>query len=998
MSLSTPESFCKIADTGNVGENTSHHSSFEVCPANISDRDTTNRSGTPSSSSNPLPSCPPASPPLATEQRNELELSQSNPNATLRSPRPHLYKRTKPNSTQFQSHTPSTTNPTDTKDADLSTVTRNLSFSSAFPTNSPPTLSEAPAHAVAQPRSETPFITPNAVAARALSFPNDEIDDGFAATNATTSMSPKPVVGKEMPIYVRLSQKPQNKLTDDRSAQMSPVDPMDTTNLSISPTEDGTLSPPLQPVESTSSSNTDAETTATYSSHTHSTLDTAPSSQRPLVFDTVTSPASVSIPSSASAFAPSTSAIVASQPQQLAQRTMSKLIAASATSPVTAAICYQMSSQVSLNQSFAGSQMNDSHDIVRSDPGIDVFGISNSGISASEVDAGTCPRNTASCSRLDTSNALSSSSSSLTSLNATSTTSDVTLGTATSTTEERSVTQRTSQEASHSHQNDSKSGMGRSMAIGNPGSFHGDAPIQSLPPAYIRSGDYLYIRIQKSTYFRTPSANPLCDPSSDDGSESNMSDDSDMTLQVDILERSPFAAVGALPLWMTCNCAYPYGYPTERRLAVDYCISALSVNKAKKEKMENLNSAVAALNDVGDDPRLGTAALQSSQLQLSDTGETSDTDTSETDVDETDAIAASTPSPSQRSTSTSTVAKEETTDNVSELGTANVNNRAKNAHDEDVNPSERADFDDIHRFPTLPPIPIAGKMSFGAEITDVYISDLFSSEAANDEFRSLSQLAQVTQASGKKNNTNKTSGRDYPHSAKVCQCGIWGPRNQHDLDAICNIDTELWAHNSDVYVFVPEASPFDDEFGLVITSTTARARNMRGKMMCRGFGSMALRTLFMERSRKMRKLAKETRKRKRNSEYDDDDDLVLPSDSRSASSPISSANTEVDMIYIRLHANTVSELKALDSLHSEQRHLLRALYHNHNVFLTGGAGTGKSHLIRTLTSKLPVRVQVTATTGMAAIGVGGITIHSLSKIELGYGVAKDIARKVCLLI
>ena len=876
-------------------------------------------------------------------------------------------------------------NPTDTKDADLSTVTRNLSFSSAFPTNSPPTLSEAPAHAVAQPRSETPFITPNAVAARALSFPNDEIDDGFAATNATTSMSPKPVVGKEMPIYVRLSQKPQNKLTDDRSAQMSPVDPMDTTNLSISPTEDGTLSPPLQPVESTSSSNTDAETTATYSSHTHSTLDTAPSSQRPLVFDTVTSPASVSIPSSASAFAPSTSAIVASQPQQLAQRTMSKLIAASATSPVTAAICYQMSSQVSLNQSFAGSQMNDSHDIVRSDPGIDVFGISNSGISASEVDAGTCPRNTASCSRLDTSNALSSSSSSLTSLNATSTTSDVTLGTATSTTEERSVTQRTSQEASHSHQNDSKSGMGRSMAIGNPGSFHGDAPIQSLPPAYIRSGDYLYIRIQKSTYFRTPSANPLCDPSSDDGSESNMSDDSDMTLQVDILERSPFAAVGALPLWMTCNCAYPYGYPTERRLAVDYCISALSVNKAKKEKMENLNSAVAALNDVGDDPRLGTAALQSSQLQLSDTGETSDTDTSETDVDETDAIAASTPSPSQRSTSTSTVAKEETTDNVSELGTANVNNRAKNAHDEDVNPSERADFDDIHRFPTLPPIPIAGKMSFGAEITDVYISDLFSSEAANDEFRSLSQLAQVTQASGKKNNTNKTSGRDYPHSAKVCQCGIWGPRNQHDPDPISNIDTELWVHNSGIYTFEPESSLSDDESGEAKEFLTVGS--MRGKIVSHGFGKTGLRIL--EQKRKQKAAKKRKRKRDSTNRYGD-----VPSvDGSALSAAIDCQDSVSEYVYIRLSFSTGSSLEALDALHSEQRHLLRALYHNHNVFLTGGAGTGKSHLIRTL-KKLPLRMQVTATTGMAAIGIGGRTIHSLTNISQGNDSAKTVIGKV----
>ena len=528
-----------------------------------------------------------------------------------------------------------------------------------------------------------------------------------------------------------------------------------------------------------------------------------------------------------------------------------------------------------------------------------------------------------------------------------------------------------------------------------------------LPDGIIKIGKSTYVPVRKMNYSQTPSANPFF-KASNNRDKAGLINDYNARQQLDILEHSPFPSAPALPLWMTCNCAYPYGYPTDRRLAVEHRISEL---QKKNENSESPSTSDDSSNRLADCAWVDTTTTSNDKKSSGKSKAKTTTATAKSKnvvtpaaknadaVPPSSAVAVATRTrgiytrrqPPTTLTDSSTVAAQD--------GTEDANEEDEEEHEEEDEEVE----EDIKQWPEVKPIIITGKMSFDVEIADVYVSDLISTDSPEDDdkFRSLSQFSSnssTQQSQSQTTEKKKQEAQDFPHSAKVCQCGIWGPRNQHNLDAICNIDTELWAHNSDVYVFVPEASPFDDEFGLVITSTTARARNMRGKMMCRGFGSMALRTLFMERSRKMRKLAKETRKRKRNSEYDDDDDLVLPSDSRSASSPISSANTEVDMIYIRLHANTVSELKALDSLHSEQRHLLRALYHNHNVFLTGGAGTGKSHLIRTLTSKLPVRVQVTATTGMAAIGVGGITIHSLSKIELGYGVAKDIARKVCLLI
>jgi len=54
-----------------------------------------------------------------------------------------------------------------------------------------------------------------------------------------------------------------------------------------------------------------------------------------------------------------------------------------------------------------------------------------------------------------------------------------------------------------------------------------------------------------------------------------------------------------------------------------------------------------------------------------------------------------------------------------------------------------------------------------------------------------------------------------------------------------------------------------------------------------------------------------------------------------------------------------------------------------NVYLTGAGGTGKSYEIRRLIAADPERFSVTASTGIAALNVGGLTLHRWSGMMLG---------------
>lgn len=75
------------------------------------------------------------------------------------------------------------------------------------------------------------------------------------------------------------------------------------------------------------------------------------------------------------------------------------------------------------------------------------------------------------------------------------------------------------------------------------------------------------------------------------------------------------------------------------------------------------------------------------------------------------------------------------------------------------------------------------------------------------------------------------------------------------------------------------------------------------------------------------------------------------------------------------------EIYELDSSNLEQSALLSLLEEtNQSIFLTGKAGTGKSTLLRYITKHTQKKHIILASTGIAALNVGGQTIHSFFKL------------------
>jgi ATP-dependent DNA helicase PIF1 len=71
----------------------------------------------------------------------------------------------------------------------------------------------------------------------------------------------------------------------------------------------------------------------------------------------------------------------------------------------------------------------------------------------------------------------------------------------------------------------------------------------------------------------------------------------------------------------------------------------------------------------------------------------------------------------------------------------------------------------------------------------------------------------------------------------------------------------------------------------------------------------------------------------------------------------------------------------LTSLTAEQRSALNAVRAGKNTVVAGAAGSGKSHWIHAVKVYCPHCV-VTATTGLAAVNVGGVTIHKFAGIGI----------------
>jgi len=71
-------------------------------------------------------------------------------------------------------------------------------------------------------------------------------------------------------------------------------------------------------------------------------------------------------------------------------------------------------------------------------------------------------------------------------------------------------------------------------------------------------------------------------------------------------------------------------------------------------------------------------------------------------------------------------------------------------------------------------------------------------------------------------------------------------------------------------------------------------------------------------------------------------------------------------------------------LSPDQRKAIDAIEKGRNVFVTGPAGTGKSYLLQFLKKEyMHRRFHLTASTGIAAVNIGGSTLHSWAGIGLG---------------
>lgn len=89
-------------------------------------------------------------------------------------------------------------------------------------------------------------------------------------------------------------------------------------------------------------------------------------------------------------------------------------------------------------------------------------------------------------------------------------------------------------------------------------------------------------------------------------------------------------------------------------------------------------------------------------------------------------------------------------------------------------------------------------------------------------------------------------------------------------------------------------------------------------------------------------------------------------------------------------------------LSEEQRKVLNLVAdEGKSVFFTGSAGTGKSVLMREIIAVLrkrfqrePDRVAVTASTGLAACNIGGVTLHSFGGIGLGKEDVPTLVKKI----
>lgn len=98
--------------------------------------------------------------------------------------------------------------------------------------------------------------------------------------------------------------------------------------------------------------------------------------------------------------------------------------------------------------------------------------------------------------------------------------------------------------------------------------------------------------------------------------------------------------------------------------------------------------------------------------------------------------------------------------------------------------------------------------------------------------------------------------------------------------------------------------------------------------------------------------------------------------------------------------NSSSSSQGKFELTAEQRAVINLIvWKRKNVFYTGSAGTGKSVVLREVVKQLRARygesaVAITASTGLAAVNIGGVTINRFSGIGIGKGTVQKLAAQL----
>ena len=82
---------------------------------------------------------------------------------------------------------------------------------------------------------------------------------------------------------------------------------------------------------------------------------------------------------------------------------------------------------------------------------------------------------------------------------------------------------------------------------------------------------------------------------------------------------------------------------------------------------------------------------------------------------------------------------------------------------------------------------------------------------------------------------------------------------------------------------------------------------------------------------------------------------------------------------------SAEERAKMDAPIDEGNRFLALAHGGRNLFLTGMAGTGKTWTLKRFIADSLKRVDVTAPTGVAALNVGGMTIHRFCGMRLGPG-------------